>query len=177
MARWQPHFTMRAIVELADYTLEALIELLARVRAEVQAREAEESEAAPAPDVVEPDDEAEEEAEAPAEAFDEIAEDEPAASDEAPEPEPPPEPPPPPPPPPVKYMHPSNRQLTWDGNAPQPAWVGIWLYTGGTLYALEVAAEKMRPRPRPHFPVLPDAPANPPPTNKPRRFRRGRTPR
>lgn len=50
---------------------------------------------------------------------------------------------------PVRYMHPSNRALTWNGIPPRPEWIGAWLTTGGTLYALEVAAEKLAPRPIP----------------------------
>jgi DNA-binding protein H-NS len=50
---------------------------------------------------------------------------------------------------PVRYMHPSNRALTWNGVPPRPEWIGAWLTTGGTLYALEVAAEKLAPRPIP----------------------------
>lgn len=49
----------------------------------------------------------------------------------------------------VRYMHPSNRALTWSGVGPKPDWVNAWLVTGGTLYALEVAAEKLAPRPIP----------------------------
>lgn len=49
----------------------------------------------------------------------------------------------------VRYMHPSNRSLVWDGSGPRPDWVSAWLFTGGTLYALEVAAEKLAPRPIP----------------------------
>ena len=49
----------------------------------------------------------------------------------------------------VRYMHPSNRVLTWSGVGPKPDWVNAWLVTGGTLYALEVAAEKLAPRPIP----------------------------
>jgi DNA-binding protein H-NS len=50
---------------------------------------------------------------------------------------------------PVRYMHPSNRALTWSGLGPRPEWISAWLATGGTLYALEVAAEKLAPRPIP----------------------------
>ncbi|WP_298622671.1 H-NS family nucleoid-associated regulatory protein [uncultured Zoogloea sp.] len=49
----------------------------------------------------------------------------------------------------IRYMHPSNRALTWSGVGPTPDWVHAWLVTGGTLYALEVAAEKLAPRPIP----------------------------
>ena len=50
---------------------------------------------------------------------------------------------------PIRYMHPSNRALTWSGLGPRPEWISAWLATGGTLYALEVAAEKLAPRPIP----------------------------
>lgn len=49
----------------------------------------------------------------------------------------------------VRYMHPSNRALTWDGQGLKPDWIQAWLTTGGTLYALEIAAEKLAPRPIP----------------------------
>ncbi|RTL28029.1 MAG: hypothetical protein EKK49_16280 [Rhodocyclaceae bacterium] len=49
----------------------------------------------------------------------------------------------------VRFMHPSNRALTWSGDGPKPDWVNAWLATGGTLYALEIAAEKLAPKPIP----------------------------
>ena len=49
----------------------------------------------------------------------------------------------------IRYMHPSNRALTWDGQGSMPDWIHAWLTTGGTLYALEIAAEKLAPRPIP----------------------------
>lgn len=49
----------------------------------------------------------------------------------------------------IRYMHPSNRALTWSGIGATPDWVSAWLVTGGTLYALEVAAEKLAPKPIP----------------------------
>ena len=49
----------------------------------------------------------------------------------------------------IRYMHPSNRALTWSGIGPKPDWVNAWLVTGGTLYALEIAAEKLAPKPIP----------------------------
>ena len=49
----------------------------------------------------------------------------------------------------IRYMHPSNRALTWSGIGPKPDWVNAWLVTGGTLYALEIAAEKLAPKPNP----------------------------
>ena len=30
-----------------------------------------------------------------------------------------------------------------------PDWINAWLVTGGTLYALEIAAEKLAPKPIP----------------------------
>lgn len=50
---------------------------------------------------------------------------------------------------PIRYMHPSNRALTWSGQGPIPDWINAWLVTGGTLYALEIAAEKLAPKPIP----------------------------
>ena len=49
----------------------------------------------------------------------------------------------------IRYMHPSNRALTWSGEGTMPDWINAWLVTGGTLYALEIAAEKLAPRPIP----------------------------
>lgn len=49
----------------------------------------------------------------------------------------------------IRYMHPSNRALTWSGEGAMPDWINAWLVTGGTLYALEIAAEKLAPRPIP----------------------------
>lgn len=49
----------------------------------------------------------------------------------------------------VRYMHPSNRALTWSGAGAKPDWVNVWLTQGGTLYALEVAASKLAPKPIP----------------------------
>lgn len=50
---------------------------------------------------------------------------------------------------PPKYMHPSNRALAWSGEGRKPEWIDAWTAQGGTLYALEVAAEKMAPRSMP----------------------------
>lgn len=47
---------------------------------------------------------------------------------------------------PAKYMHPSNRALAWSGEGRQPAWIDMWIAQGGTLYALQIAAEKMAMR-------------------------------
>lgn len=71
----------------------------------------------------------------------------------------------------IRYMHPSNRQLTWSGEGDLPAWVEMWLFTGGTLYALEVAAEKLGPKPKPIFAPPPPREAQLP--SKQRRSRRG----
>ena len=49
----------------------------------------------------------------------------------------------------IRYMHPSNRALTWSGEGTMPDWINAWLVTGGTLYALEIAAEKLAPKPIP----------------------------
>lgn len=49
----------------------------------------------------------------------------------------------------IRYMHPSNRALTWSGEGTMPDWISAWLVTGGTLYALEIAAEKLAPKPIP----------------------------
>lgn len=49
----------------------------------------------------------------------------------------------------IRYMHPSNRALTWSGEGAMPDWINAWLVTGGTLYALEIAAEKLAPKPIP----------------------------
>lgn len=49
----------------------------------------------------------------------------------------------------IRYMHPSNRALTWSGEGATPDWINAWLVTGGTLYALEIAAEKLAPKPIP----------------------------
>lgn len=47
---------------------------------------------------------------------------------------------------PPRYMHPSNRSLAWSGEGRRPEWIETWLSQGGSLYALEIAAEKMAPR-------------------------------
>ncbi len=49
---------------------------------------------------------------------------------------------------PVRYMHPSNRALCWSGRGRMPAWIKAWLSTGGSMTALENAAEKFAPVPR-----------------------------
>ena len=49
----------------------------------------------------------------------------------------------------IRYMHPSNRALTWSEKGAMPDWINAWLVTGGTLYALEIAAEKLAPKPIP----------------------------
>ena len=85
-----------------------------------------------------------------------------AATQEAPaEPLPAPEPPAPEPPvsehpaseppvsapPRIRYMHPSNRNLTWTGDGERPEWVDVYLTLGGSWTALENTAEKLRRRP------------------------------
>ncbi|MCB1915654.1 MAG: H-NS histone family protein [Rhodocyclaceae bacterium] len=42
-----------------------------------------------------------------------------------------------------KYVHPSNRNLQWSGRGRTPAWVKLWASTGGSMSALENAAEKL----------------------------------
>jgi len=44
---------------------------------------------------------------------------------------------------PAKYRHPSNKNLAWSGRGRKPGWVDAWLANGGTLSALEIAAEKL----------------------------------
>jgi DNA-binding protein H-NS len=44
---------------------------------------------------------------------------------------------------PAKYRHPSNRHLAWSGRGRKPGWIDAWLANGGTLSALEVAAQKL----------------------------------
>lgn len=48
---------------------------------------------------------------------------------------------------PPKYVHPSNRKLTWSGRGSRPAWVKVWLEHGGSLDALETAAQKLKEKP------------------------------
>ena len=43
---------------------------------------------------------------------------------------------------PAKFVHPSNRKLAWSGRGTKPAWLKIWLEHGGSLDALETAAQK-----------------------------------
>lgn len=47
---------------------------------------------------------------------------------------------------PAKYVHPSDRRLTWAGRGRQPQWVDARLAAGGTMSTLAVAAEKLAPR-------------------------------
>lgn len=44
---------------------------------------------------------------------------------------------------PVKYRHPSNRALAWSGRGRRPQWVEAWITNGGSLDALEIAAQKL----------------------------------
>lgn len=46
----------------------------------------------------------------------------------------------------AKYRHPSNSQLAWSGRGRKPRWVEAWLAHGGSLDALETAAEKFDKR-------------------------------
>lgn len=50
---------------------------------------------------------------------------------------------------PAKYIHPSNRNLAWSGRGRKPGWVDAWLANGGTLSALEVAAQKLAGKKQP----------------------------
>lgn len=45
-------------------------------------------------------------------------------------------------PPPIRYRHPSNSTLAWSGRGRKPGWVDTWLTNGGTMGALQSAAEK-----------------------------------
>ena len=58
-------------------------------------------------------------------------------------------PPPAPPVPQIKYMHPVNRNLTWDGAGQKPGWILIYLDRGGSWSALENAAQLFSRRRRP----------------------------
>lgn len=49
---------------------------------------------------------------------------------------------------PVRYRHPSDSSLAWSGRGPQPQWMRTYLAHGGTLTALETAAEKFTGRQR-----------------------------
>ena len=49
---------------------------------------------------------------------------------------------------PVKYMHPSNRNLTWNGEGEQPEWMAVYFARGGSWTALENAATRLAPRKR-----------------------------
>lgn len=44
--------------------------------------------------------------------------------------------------PPIRYRHPSNSTLAWSGRGRKPGWVDTWLNNGGTMGALQTAAEK-----------------------------------
>lgn len=43
----------------------------------------------------------------------------------------------------VRYMHPANRHLTWDGEGEQPDWVTAYLAHGGSWTAMENTAQKL----------------------------------
>ncbi|ATE58746.1 H-NS histone family protein [Thauera sinica] len=65
---------------------------------------------------------------------------------------------------PAKYVHPSNKNLAWSGRGRKPGWIDVWLANGGTLSALEVAAQKLagrkssfKPTPKSVKPVTPTA--------------------
>ncbi len=42
----------------------------------------------------------------------------------------------------IKYMHPANRNMTWDGIGKQPEWLQAYMDRGGSWTALENTAEK-----------------------------------
>jgi DNA-binding protein H-NS len=44
---------------------------------------------------------------------------------------------------PAKYRHPNNRELAWSGRGRRPGWIDAWVANGGSMDALEVAAQKM----------------------------------
>lgn len=44
----------------------------------------------------------------------------------------------------IKYMHPANRDLCWDGVGVEPEWIGVYLERGGSFAALENTAERFR---------------------------------
>lgn len=46
----------------------------------------------------------------------------------------------------IKYMHPSNRSLTWTGDGVRPAWIDTYLAQGGSWIALQNTAEKLARR-------------------------------
>lgn len=50
---------------------------------------------------------------------------------------------------PAKYRHPSNKNLAWSGRGRKPGWVDAWLANGGTLSALENAAQKLAGKKQP----------------------------
>lgn len=47
---------------------------------------------------------------------------------------------------PAKYQHPSNKELAWSGRGRRPGWIDAWVANGGSLDALEIAAQKMAKR-------------------------------
>jgi hypothetical protein len=49
---------------------------------------------------------------------------------------------------PIKYMHPSNRNLTWNGVGEQPEWMAVYFARGGSWTALENTAARLAPRKR-----------------------------
>lgn len=50
----------------------------------------------------------------------------------------------------IKYMHPANRDLCWDGVGVEPEWIGVYLERGGSFSALENTAERFRSSLRAH---------------------------
>jgi DNA-binding protein H-NS len=131
---------MPPMTELKSYPLPELEALAERIKAEILKREQEEQDCVrqAAEDLARKTAEAERLARAQAEAAAQAVAEAAAAAERAAQEAAP-----------VRYMHPSNRALTWNGIPPRPEWIGAWLTTGGTLYALEVAAEKLAPKPIP----------------------------
>ena len=44
---------------------------------------------------------------------------------------------------PIRYAHPGNSELKWSGRGRRPSWVELWTQNGGTMSALENAAERL----------------------------------
>ncbi len=150
---------------LRDYSTPELERLLADIRTAIERAETAEARSTAgdaAPAAAAQDDGSEAETPAP-QAADAVKEErreaplppEPAASEpgasEPPAPEPPASEPAGEPaaaaPLPIRYMHPSNRNLTWTGEGERPEWVDVYLSLGGSWTALENTAEKLRRRP------------------------------
>lgn len=44
---------------------------------------------------------------------------------------------------PAKYRHPNDKELAWSGRGRRPGWIDAWVANGGSMDALEIAAQKM----------------------------------